>query len=254
MITDAELVQYYRNLLIIQYRGKERAGDTVSAFVSEALIYELIRDVEGAYDIDTAVGNQLDIIGKYVGVSRTITGTTFTRDYFGLSSYGDTAPFDFNSYMLYGEIPPDIQYRSYEESSQSLFDLNDEEYRMIIKLKIVQNQSNFSIPEIDSFINNFFGEGVIFGDRFNMSIYYIFPKNLERLVTIAKSQNLIPKPLAVGASVAFTNDTSSIFSYSKYGGSAPTYAIGYIPYGSTESGGFLEYGTALQKVSESFCR
>ena len=44
------------------------------------------------YNLNTAVGAQQDILGKYVGVNRVITGVDFTRQYFGFMRAGTTAP------------------------------------------------------------------------------------------------------------------------------------------------------------------
>lgn len=60
---------YYSNLLIMQYHDKPKAKATVEAFVN---IYpdDLVTKVINAFDIDTAVGAQLDILGEYVDVDR----------------------------------------------------------------------------------------------------------------------------------------------------------------------------------------
>ena len=44
-MTNAELVQYYVDLLIIQYRGQEKAPQHMAAFLENNNIYELIREV-----------------------------------------------------------------------------------------------------------------------------------------------------------------------------------------------------------------
>lgn len=60
---------YYSNLLIMQYHDKPKAKATVEAFVS---LYpdDLVSKVINAFDVDTAVGAQLDILGEYVDVDR----------------------------------------------------------------------------------------------------------------------------------------------------------------------------------------
>jgi hypothetical protein len=70
MATDQELYDYYANLLIIQYAGKEKASETIEAVVKQIIMNQLPLDVENAFDIDEAVGDQLDVIGKYAGVTR----------------------------------------------------------------------------------------------------------------------------------------------------------------------------------------
>jgi hypothetical protein len=69
MTTD-ELKQYYADLLILQYRGKPRARATIEAFVDLAIMDQLPLIVASAFALGAAVGVQLDILGKYVGVTR----------------------------------------------------------------------------------------------------------------------------------------------------------------------------------------
>lgn len=75
-MTNQELIDYYANLLILQYIGKPRAYATVEASVTPFIMDQLPIAVQNAFGIDTAVGVQLDILGKYIGVSR--NGYTFT--------------------------------------------------------------------------------------------------------------------------------------------------------------------------------
>jgi len=242
-MTNEELIEYYTNLLILQYRGKPKAENTIRAVIEAIMIYELIESVANAYDIDNAVGVQLDIIGVYLGIDRIVTGVAFTRDYWGFMEYGDIAPFNFFPFMEYGQDPPDVQFRSYRESKQSLFTLNDEEFRTILKLKIGQNNSNYSTKDIDDFLFAFFQDNVIFTDRKNMTISYIFDKSVQRLVTIAASENLIPKPAAVGLSLSFTEDIENIFTFGSYSGSYPDFGVGFAEYSQPKIGGMAVYGT-----------
>jgi hypothetical protein len=75
-MTDEELAIYYADLLILQYRGKERAYATIEALALLGVVNQLPLTVQDAFDLDTAVGVQLDVLGKYVGVSR--NGYTFS--------------------------------------------------------------------------------------------------------------------------------------------------------------------------------
>jgi len=238
---DSELILYYVNLLIIQYRTLPKASAHIAALIKQLMIYDLMIQVRDGYNLDDAVGVQLDVLGKYLGNDRIITGTTFTRDYFGMVVYGATAPFDHEPFIEYGDIIPDVQWRRYEEDNQSLFTLNDTEYRFFLKLKLIQNYSNASNKEIDLFLEQFFGDNVIFTDREDMTISYIFQDNVERLVTIAVSEGLLPKPATVGLSVAFVPDIENIYTLIEYGATAPDFAVGFSEYGVTSIGGWLGY-------------
>ena len=61
--------KYLSSLLIIQYWGKSRARQTIEA-IAKMFPVDLIFKVRDAFDLDTATGKSLDILAKYVGVSR----------------------------------------------------------------------------------------------------------------------------------------------------------------------------------------
>lgn len=71
MATTAELIGYYSNLLILQYIRLPKARGTVQATVKPIIMDQLPRKVQNAFDLSSAVGVQLDVVGKYVGVKRT---------------------------------------------------------------------------------------------------------------------------------------------------------------------------------------
>lgn len=60
---------YYSNLLILQYHNKPKAKATIEATVG-LLPDDLILEVINGFNIETAIGKQLDILGIYVGVDR----------------------------------------------------------------------------------------------------------------------------------------------------------------------------------------
>lgn len=70
-MTTQEIIDYYANLLILQYHEKPKAFATIQALVKGIIMDQLPTAVQNAFDINTAEGVQLDVLGKYVGVSRT---------------------------------------------------------------------------------------------------------------------------------------------------------------------------------------
>lgn len=69
-MTTEEIVNYYADLLILQYLEKPRAYETIRATIRPFIMDQISLDVQNAFAIDTAVGVQLDVIGKYVGANR----------------------------------------------------------------------------------------------------------------------------------------------------------------------------------------
>lgn len=241
MSENTNLVKYYADLSIIQYADKPKARAFMENLLGALICYDLAVSVRDGFNIETAVGDQLDIIAKYVGVSRVITGTSFSRDYFGFAEYGDTAPFTFYGFTLYGAASEDVQYRNYKESSQSVYSLTDEELRMMIKLAIIRNNSNGSVSIIDLLISALFDGMAYFTDRGNMSISYMIGTASSRIFNIAKSIGILPAPAGVAISLLVVPDIYHVFSFSVYGRSKPSFAVGYAKYGYMPIGCMASY-------------
>lgn len=69
-MTTEELVKHYSSLMVLQYKQKPKASATIEALVEPAIMDQLPVEVNNSFDVDSAVGVQLDILGKYVGVVR----------------------------------------------------------------------------------------------------------------------------------------------------------------------------------------
>jgi len=77
--TIDNLIKYYQDLLILQYRSQPKAKATIELFVDMILQNGILLDVQQAFDPLTAVGKQLDILGKWIGVDRYYTGDGITQ-------------------------------------------------------------------------------------------------------------------------------------------------------------------------------
>ena len=89
MATIQSIAGYYVDRLALQYRTLPKARATVAIAVKQVLADDVSTQLRDAYDVDAAVGDQLDVIGKYVGVPRNI-GIAIAQGYFGLWFYGST--------------------------------------------------------------------------------------------------------------------------------------------------------------------
>lgn len=72
------LEEYYSNLLIKQYHDKPKAIATVELLAGLANANDSYRAVRDGFDVNTASGAQLDILGNIVGVGRSPTGVPLT--------------------------------------------------------------------------------------------------------------------------------------------------------------------------------
>lgn len=87
-----ELLEYYKDLLIIQYRNKPKARLTVETYIREFLsIYNLLQNLNICFTLDHAYGEQLDIVAKYFGAVRNFVNVKFGYSYFAYQYANATA-------------------------------------------------------------------------------------------------------------------------------------------------------------------
>lgn len=127
----------YTDLITNYHRGKPLFVDHID--LSTRPLTDVSTSLDGlitAFDIDDAVGAQLDILGQWIGrtriVSQPIAGVYFSLDTDGLG---------YDQGIWQGPYDPDAGYTS----------LSDETYRIILKAKIAINNwdgTNDSLPQI----------------------------------------------------------------------------------------------------------
>lgn len=199
--------EYYQNLLIIQYHDKPKAKSTIGAMYDTIVPKNsktgnyLITDVGNAFDLDTAVGVQLDMIGYYIGVNRLYIGQDlnpieafgFTdelgTDYSDVVGLSDEADFLTDTGIFLGV----------EELISTTNRLNDDDYRLILKLKSKQNNSNHSSSSIDDIFYEFFGNNIYMVDNLDMSMTYYVAYSYSRIAYILDIKGLFLKPMGVEA-------------------------------------------------------
>lgn len=114
-------------------------------------IQNVFKDLMQKRSIDTATGEQLDIIGRIVGQPRELIDTALI-EYFAFQGYPDAMPYgDLNDTSL-GGLYYDL---SAPLTGNTL--LNDEQYRLFIKAKIIKNTSYITPNQFLDFVNFVFG-------------------------------------------------------------------------------------------------
>lgn len=178
MTTD-QLAAYYANLLIFQYLQKPKAYAQVKSSVLPLLMDKLPSKVQDAFNIVDAVGAQLDVLGKYVGVSRT-----------GLTLNG-------------------------------LVRLEDDDYRKLIRLVVIKNNSGSSLSDIQSLLAaNFPGE-ILVSDNQTMGLNYVLLESLgtSDLLEILVTGSYMPAPMGVQTSVTIVpSHQYPFFGFTTYAG------------------------------------
>jgi len=196
MSVDPELLKYYAGLLIIQYRIKPKAQATIKILANQNLCDGLVQVEERCFDLDTAVGAQLDVIGRIVGVPRKVYGLDLEREFYNWTTYSEPAS---NGFCRYDADPyPDgiIWYR-YVFQGSSFYILLDAEMKILIQLKILLNNSYSSLKDIVSILHQFFPNDIEVVDNADMTITYNINTDLENVSAVALYLGFIPKPMGV---------------------------------------------------------
>lgn len=177
--SSQDIKDYYANLLIIQYRNLPNARGTIESLVGESYADGISLDVLNAFDLETAVGQQLDILGKYIGLSRQV-----------------------NIFL------PNQTTR-----------LNDDDYRTLLKLKLITNNGRASTGEIKKSLYELFPDTIRVYDNRDMSYTYFVSDTLQDLMTVIVSERLLPLPMSVDYRLIFVSkDVTKFFGFSNYTG------------------------------------
>lgn len=189
----ANIEDYYADLLIIQYRNKPNARATIKLGVDLYLADGLIFDLNNVLDIDTAVGQQLDLIGKILGVNRKINGFPFNVDFFSFE-----------------KEPPDVSYgysdknalslglwKRYQNSIGSAYSLSDDDYRVLLKFKALYNVRYGSWACMDLLYHKAFGDEITLVNNKDLTVSYT--KNNPSIgLQVAQFLGYIEPPLGIG--------------------------------------------------------
>lgn len=116
----------YLNLITSEHRQKPKYIEMVGQIVSLPVhIQDLLTSMVPLFDLDVAIGQQLDVIGEWVGVSRNVNipsaGVYFSWDA------------DYTLGWDYGSWPP-------VNAPSTITVLPDDAYRTLIRGKIASNQ------------------------------------------------------------------------------------------------------------------
>jgi hypothetical protein len=126
-------VSPYTSLITSEHASAPNFVATVAASCQPfADLLAVLQSIPSLYDLDNAVGAQLDTVGLWVGVSRNLA-EPLTGVYFSF----DTAGVGFDQGVWFG--PGD--------STTTLFALPDDIYRTLLRAKIAANQWDGSIPD-----------------------------------------------------------------------------------------------------------
>lgn len=198
----SEYTDYYADLLILQYKTQPKARATISALTGKVISDGLLLDVINGFNILTAVGKQLDIIGKYIGLSRNVKEKV---------------------------------------NSPATVILTDDQYRLLLQLKLVCNTSYSATSQIRKALYQLFPNDIrVFDDR-TMEMEYQLSERFDGLERVIIAEELLPFPMGLGFNVIVVPDLLQLYGYYGYDG-LNNNPNGYSSYTEGFRGKFLSYG------------
>lgn len=247
-MTDiSDIVSYYSDLLIIQYHDKPKAKAHIELLVNELLSSGILFDIRDAFNIDTAIGVQLDILGKYVDLDRFYKGQTL-KGFFCFTNYNefvlDPTKVGFTNYSVgFNSKGRTLTYNDYLSNNQTL---NDDDFRFLIKFRIIQNNINHSVASIDNAIYEFFGTQLFPDSAGNMAMYYFVQGIIPARILVAFQKKLLPKPIGVRLAYLI-QQLRPFFALASYKYGIAPGITGFTNYslGFTNSGETLDYAKAI---------
>ena len=195
---DQDLVDAYKLLIIKQYWNKPKANAEIGVMASSwAKVVALLKSIQTEYDLDNARGAQQDVIGRIVGIPRTVP-FVIPKIAFGFSENPNSR--GFSSKFIVDESAP---FSSKFSSSYTSQQLSDNDYIFFIRAKIAFNNASSYISSddrlsIQDVIQTVFSGEAYVIDNYDMTLtLYVSTRFDLTRVNIIKQLGLLPKPQGV---------------------------------------------------------
>lgn len=170
-------VSQYTGLITSEHQKPDFVA-VISALVQgQADNQTLLNNLANYFDLDTAIGAQLDIIGLWVGISRNLD-VPLTGVYFSWGTLG----------VGWGQGT----WKGPYDPSDQLDSLPDDAYRTLIRAKIGANNWDGTVPGAYTIWNTLFagtGYSVLIQDNQDMSMEYALLGPVPDAVTLALFEN-----------------------------------------------------------------
>lgn len=193
-----DIINRYTLLLIKQYWEKPQAKSEIEAMLGQwQIIADFIRNPKN-FDIDEVTGYRLDVIGRIVGLSRSVPAVV-AKIFFGFNGHINSSGFNSKSDASYIGAP----FFSKFSPAYGDYQLGDNEYRRFLKVKIAKNAATSTIASDDrvslqEVIQAAFNGEAYVTDRKDMTLALnISPKISQDELRLIVKLGLLPKPAGV---------------------------------------------------------
>lgn len=211
-----DIISRYTLMLIKQYWEKPKARAETEAMLAQwQIIAEFIRDPAN-FDLDKVTGYRLDVIGRIVGLPRSVP-TVIAKVFFGFEGSSNSEGFSSKSNTAYTGAP----FYSKFSPAYGDYQLGDNEYRRFLKVKIARNASSSTIASDDrvslqEVIQAAFNGRAYVTDRKDMTLALnISPQvSVDELRLIVRL-GLLPKPAGVRYNYFYQVTPGMTFGFSR---------------------------------------
>ena len=176
-----------KNMLIWQYRGKPKAVATIETLTNEAsTVFKSAVALGDMLNIETATGWALDLVGMHVGMSRRVENYV-PRSYFGWGEGENIFGWGVGKWYEPGSATHDTTL------------LDDDDFRFMIKAKILKNYQAGDLDSIIESVRFLFGETANVKDNYDMSMTIYIPVSLLNNFKIyaIKNMDILVRPVGV---------------------------------------------------------
>jgi hypothetical protein len=189
LITDTTLSQYANSPILLALM--QMFDDSINP------INDINNFYTNVWNVDTATGYGLDMWGRRVNVSRTVT--LVGGNYFGFAEAADAA--SFNSEPFFSGVPATLNYV-----------LSDDAYRLLIMVKALSNISRCSVSVYNQILRQLFpGRGNAYvSDNGNMAARLSFEFALAPFeISVLKQSAAFSNPTGVKFDIMITEQSTT---------------------------------------------
>ena len=207
----------FKRRLLQQFKNSDNLIAFIDALIAGQGDLEVVLDqLLTQRSLDTAIGQQLDIIGEIVGQPRDILDVT------GLEFFGyQGAAGDIDGYGTITDPTVGARYKGSREEIGTIRSLGDEEYRIFIKSRIYENVGSLTIENLIEALKFMFGEDTIVSisedtnANVTLTIIADVPVGTAQLLA---NNDAIPRPAGVSYTVVFSSGDGGTFAFDGFVG------------------------------------
>lgn len=211
----SDFVDSYSKLLIYQYQDKPKAKAHIQSLIENyEEVYNVLNQLLTIYDIDLAVGKQLDTLGKILGISRKVP-FAIAKKYFGFDDNPNSFPMgDLNESVIA------YPFKDLNEPDYADGELSDNQYRLFLKAKAIKNnvkafmidkEENLSLQNAIDFL---FDNKAYVVDNKDMTLSVYIDNSYDfTLLQYIKQLDLIPRPQAVDYNLFYSYVEDGTFGF-----------------------------------------